>query len=173
MGSLLFSPLKRITDFIRAQGAVPAVQLGHAGRKGSRQRPWEGNGPLDPDQFVRGETTWDIVSAVAKPIGEGFLTPAALDAAGMATIVEGFATGARRARAAGFDAVEVHCAHGYLLHHFLSPNLEWRENGPKDEQNYRTCKIADCATSRQSLYRDRSVFAYGSAMSVRVAGRRE
>ena len=115
------APLKRITDFIRAQGAVPAVQLGHAGRKGSMQRPWEGNGPLGPDQFARGETTWDIVSAVGKPIGEGFITPAALDPAGMTKIVEGFAIGAKRARAAGFDAVEVHCAHGYLLHQFLSP----------------------------------------------------
>lgn len=115
------APLRRITDFIKAQGAVPAVQLGHAGRKGSMQRPWEGNGPLGAEQFARGETTWDIVSAVGKPIGEGFLTPAALDAAGMARIVEAFATGAKRARAAGFEAVEVHCAHGYLLHQFLSP----------------------------------------------------
>jgi 2,4-dienoyl-CoA reductase-like NADH-dependent reductase (Old Yellow Enzyme family) len=115
------APLKRITDFFRAQGSVPAVQLGHAGRKGSMQRPWEGNGPLGPDQFARGETTWNIVSAVGAPIAEGHLTPAALDAAGMARIVEGFAIGAKRPHAAGFEAVEVHCAHGYLLHQFLSP----------------------------------------------------
>lgn len=123
------APLKRITDFIRGQGAVPAVQLGHAGRKGAMQRPWEGNGPLGPDQFARGETPWDIVSAAATPIGPGHLTPAALDSPGMACIVEGFATGARRARAAGFDAVEVHCAHGYLLHQFLSPLTNTRNDG--------------------------------------------
>jgi len=115
------APLKRITDFHQSQGAVPGIQLGHAGRKGAMQRPWEGNGPLGPEQFARGETGWDIVSAVAKPIAGGYLTPAALDAAGMARIVEAFAAGARRARAAGFEVVEVHCAHGYLLHQFLSP----------------------------------------------------
>lgn len=123
------APLKRITDFIRGQGAVPAIQLGHAGRKGAMQRPWEGNGPLGPDQFAKGETPWDIVSAAATPLGEGHLTPAALDAAGIAHIVEGFAIGARRAHAAGFDAVEVHCAHGYLLHQFLSPLTNTRNDG--------------------------------------------
>lgn len=115
------APLKRVTDFIKSQGAVPAVQLGHAGRKSSMQRPWEGNGPLGPDQFARGETSWDIVSAAANPLGEGHLLPAALDAAGMARILDAFAIATKRAHAAGFEAVEVHCAHGYLLHQFLSP----------------------------------------------------
>ncbi len=115
------APLKRITDFIKAQGSVPAVQLGHAGRKGSMQRPWEGNGPIGARELAQGDTTWDIVSAVAAPIGDGFLTPSALDAEGMARIVDAFAAAAKRAQAAGFEAVEVHCAHGYLLHQFLSP----------------------------------------------------
>jgi 2,4-dienoyl-CoA reductase-like NADH-dependent reductase (Old Yellow Enzyme family) len=123
------APLKRVVEFLRAQGAVPAIQLGHAGRKGAMQRPWEGNGPLGPDQFAKGEGTWDIVSAVARPIAEGHLTPAALDAAGMARIVDAFAVAAKRARACGFEAVEVHCAHGYLLHQFLSPLSNTRNDG--------------------------------------------
>lgn len=123
------APLKRIADFIKAQGSVPAIQLGHAGRKSAMQRPWEGNGPLGPKEFAKGETPWPIVAPVATPLGEGHLVPSALDAAGMARIVEGFATATKRALAAGFEAVEVHCAHGYLLHQFLSPLSNTRNDG--------------------------------------------
>ncbi|CAH0207641.1 NADH:flavin oxidoreductase/NADH oxidase [Roseomonas sp. CECT 9278] len=159
------APLKRITGFIKGQGSVPAVQLGHAGRKGSMQRPWEGNGPLGAAQFAKGEGTWDIVSAVAAPIGEGFLTPAALDAAGMARVVEGFATGAKRAHAAGFEAVEVHCAHGYLLHQFLSPVSNTRNDAyGGDLAGRMRLPLEVIAAVRAAWPQDRPVFVRISAV---------
>lgn len=159
------APLKRITDFITSQGAVPAIQLGHAGRKGSMQRPWEGNGPLGADQFAKGEGTWDIVSAVAKPIGEGHLTPAALDARGMARIVAAFATAAKRAHAAGFEAVEVHCAHGYLLHQFLSPLSNTRNDAyGGDLAGRMRLPLEVIAAVRAAWPEDRPVFVRISAV---------
>lgn len=159
------APLRRITDFIKAQGSVPAIQLGHAGRKGSMQRPWEGNGPLGAQQFAQGETTWNIVSAVAQPIGEGHLTPAALDAAGMARIVDGFATAARRAHAAGFEAVEVHCAHGYLLHQFLSPISNTRNDAHGGDRAGRMRFPLDVIRAvREAWPADRPVFVRISAV---------
>ncbi|MBW6396984.1 NADH:flavin oxidoreductase/NADH oxidase [Roseomonas sp. HJA6] len=159
------APLKRITDFIKSQGAVPAIQLGHAGRKASMQRPWEGNGALGPDQFAKGETTWDIVSASATPLGEGHLIPAALDAAGMARIVDAFATGAKRAHAAGFEAVEVHCAHGYLLHQFLSPMSNTRNDAyGGDTAGRMRFPLEIIAAVRAAWPEDRPVFVRISAV---------
>ena len=113
--------LARIADFVRSQGAVPAIQLGHAGRKSSMSRPWEGNGPLTPELIAGGSIPWETIAPTAEAIGPGWMTPRAMEQADIARVRDAFGAAARRAVAAGFDIAEIHAAHGYLLHSFLSP----------------------------------------------------
>jgi 2,4-dienoyl-CoA reductase-like NADH-dependent reductase (Old Yellow Enzyme family) len=108
--------LARVTRFVRAQGAVPGIQLAHAGRKGSTLRPWEGTGAID---VARGG--WTPVAPSAEPFSAAYPMPEALSEAGIAEVVSSFAKAAVRALAAGFQVVEIHAAHGYLIHEFLSP----------------------------------------------------
>jgi 2,4-dienoyl-CoA reductase-like NADH-dependent reductase (Old Yellow Enzyme family) len=115
------APLRRIAEFLKSQGAVPAIQLGHAGRKASMQRPWHGNGPLDASDRARGEEAWPIVAPSPLPMEEGWLMPQALTQGEMADLREDFRRATLRALDAGFEVVEVHGAHGYLLQSFLSP----------------------------------------------------
>ncbi|BFI95454.1 MAG: NADH:flavin oxidoreductase/NADH oxidase [Rhodanobacter sp.] len=112
-----------ITDFITAQGAVPGVQLAHAGRKASAQRPWDGGGSLAAEQGA-----WTTVAPSALPFDAGWHVPVALDAAGIRQAIADFRAAAQRALAAGFKLVELHAAHGYLLHQFLSPLSNRRED---------------------------------------------
>lgn len=110
-------PLARVVDFIKEHDAVAGVQLAHAGRKGSLSRPWEGGTPVGPD---RGG--WIPIRAPsAIPFDDGWQTPVPLEAGELGGIVEAFAKAAERSLAAGFEFVEIHGAHGYLLHSFLSP----------------------------------------------------
>jgi 2,4-dienoyl-CoA reductase-like NADH-dependent reductase (Old Yellow Enzyme family) len=106
----------RIVDFAHETGTPIGIQLAHAGRKASTWRPWaEHEGSVPPEQGG-----WQAVAPSAVPF-PGYAAPAELDAAGIARIVDDFAAAARRAARAGFDVLEVHAAHGYLLHEFLSP----------------------------------------------------
>lgn len=109
-------PLARIAAFLSAHGAVPAIQLAHAGRKASTARPWDGGGFLSPEQGG-----WRTVAPSALPFRATDAPPLALDSAGLQGVVADFAHAARRAIRAGFRAIEIHGAHGYLLHQFLSP----------------------------------------------------
>ncbi len=113
--------LKPIVAAIAAAGAVPATQLIHAGRKGSVSRPWQGYSPLDETTAARGEAPWTTVAASAVPANPGWHTPDALDERGIEELIAAYAAGARRAAAAGFRVLDIHGAHGYLLHSFLSP----------------------------------------------------
>jgi 2,4-dienoyl-CoA reductase-like NADH-dependent reductase (Old Yellow Enzyme family) len=108
--------LGRITRFISSQGAIAGIQLAHAGRKASTYRPWE-----KPGSVPETEGGWKALAPSAIPFGNGYATPAALDEAGIQDVVKAFAAAARRACEAGFRVVEIHAAHGYLLHQFLSP----------------------------------------------------
>ena len=87
-------PLARVVSFLHAQGAAAGVQLGHAGRKASMQRPWHGNGPLDAADAARGDLPWEIVAPTALPIGDGWLVPRALDEAGILRVRDAFAAAA-------------------------------------------------------------------------------
>ncbi|KTS39186.1 NADH:flavin oxidoreductase / NADH oxidase [Methylobacterium indicum] len=120
--------LARVAAFLKAHGAAAGVQLAHAGRKASMQRPWEGNGPLSAQEIARGEAPWPIVAPSAIPLDEGWLMPAELSGDDLDALTEAFVTAARRADAAGFDVIELHAAHGYLLHTFLSPLTNRRED---------------------------------------------
>jgi len=115
--------LRPMAGFIRDQGAVAAIQLAHAGRKASTHVPWRGGGPLASD-----EGAWQAVAPSALPFGPGFPAPHALTAAEIDALVDQFAHAARRALDAGFQVAEVHMAHGYLLHEFLSPLSNRRED---------------------------------------------
>jgi 2,4-dienoyl-CoA reductase-like NADH-dependent reductase (Old Yellow Enzyme family) len=109
-------PLARVTGFIREQGSIPAIQLAHAGRKASMRRSWDGGG-IAPAE----EGGWQPIAPSGIPFADDYLTPTALDEAGIRQVIDEFVAAAQRSLAAGFQIIEIHAAHGYLLHEFLSP----------------------------------------------------
>jgi 2,4-dienoyl-CoA reductase-like NADH-dependent reductase (Old Yellow Enzyme family) len=112
-----------ITRFLVTQGAVPAIQLAHAGRKAGTRPPFAGRGPLSAD-----EGSWEPVGPSALPFADGYRVPRALEEVELDELAAGFGAAALRAHVAGFQAVEIHAAHGYLLHQFLSPLSNRRDD---------------------------------------------
>ena len=110
-----------IADFIRSHGAVPGIQLGHAGRRARLERPWEGGRPLKPSPEIEDWESWEIIGPSPLSAGEGEPPPRALGTNEVGQVVEAWGEAARRADAAGFEVLEIHGAHGYLIHQFLSP----------------------------------------------------
>jgi 2,4-dienoyl-CoA reductase-like NADH-dependent reductase (Old Yellow Enzyme family) len=114
----------RLVERLHGLGAVVGIQLAHAGRKASTEAPWRGGRPIPA-----AGGGWTPVSAGALPFGEGYPEPLALDEGGLARVEEAFVAASARALRAGFDLLELHAAHGYLLHQFLSPLSNRREDG--------------------------------------------
>ena len=108
--------LKRITDFIHGQGSVAGIQLAHAGRKASCAAPWNGAGQLTAENGG-----WQVLAPSAIPFQEGTSLPLALSKSSIAELIEDFKSAAKRSLQAGFNVLEIHAAHGYLIHEFLSP----------------------------------------------------
>ena len=107
---------QRIAAFISAQGSVPGLQIAHAGRKASTDRPWHSGNPLKPQ-----DGGWQPLAPSAIPFAPNYNVPRELSPAEIGGLVESFIKAAKRALAAGFKVIEIHMAHGYLLHSFLSP----------------------------------------------------
>jgi 2,4-dienoyl-CoA reductase-like NADH-dependent reductase (Old Yellow Enzyme family) len=150
---------ERITRFIKEQGAVAAVQIAHAGRKASTAAPWAGGKQVGPEQGG-----WETLGPSALRFEPAYPLPRAMTAADIEQTVADFAAAARRSVAAGFDVIEIHAAHGYLLHEFLSPlsNRRDDEYGGSLENRLRF-PLAVAAAVRTAVPADRPVFVRISA----------
>ena len=149
---------KKIADFVAQQGAIPAMQIGHAGRKASVARPWEGSKPISISQGG-----WETIGPSPQAYADGWPAPKELSIADIEQLIETFVQAARRALRAGFKIIELHAAHGYLIHQFLSPL-----------SNHRTDRYGGSFENRCRLLRDvisqvRTVWPEELGLFVRVS----
>jgi len=120
---------RRLTDFIRAQGAVPAIQIGHCGSKAGCNGAVKNWAPLTEEDAAEGRPPWQGLAPSPIPYDDGFMVPKEMDEDDIRCVIDAFGETARRANDAGYDIIEVHGAHGYLLHQFLSPLTNRRTDG--------------------------------------------
>jgi 2,4-dienoyl-CoA reductase-like NADH-dependent reductase (Old Yellow Enzyme family) len=143
-------PLARVARFVSEHGAAWGTQLAHAGRKGSTKRPWEGTGAVAP-----AEGGWVPLGPADAPFGDGYPTPRAMDEDDIAAAIAAFADGARRTLAAGGSVIELHGAHGYLLHEFLSPLVNTRRDRWGGSFENRTRLIREVARAVRAVWPER------------------
>jgi 2,4-dienoyl-CoA reductase-like NADH-dependent reductase (Old Yellow Enzyme family) len=142
--------LSRIVRFLKSQGAVPGMQLAHAGRKGSTYKPWGGNGAIPLN-----EGGWVPVAPSALAFAENYATPRALSKEEIHGVIDSFMQAARRALEAGFQVLEIHAAHGYLIHEFLSPLSNQRNDEYGGSFENRTRLAREIASAIRKLTPER------------------
>ena len=140
--------LRRITHFIEAQGSYAGIQLAHAGRKASAYRPWSGKS----GSIALTDGGWTTVAPSALAFDSNFTTPTELTVADIAAQVQAFVDAARRSLAAGFKVVEIHAAHGYLLHEFLSPLSNHRQDQYGGSFENRTRFLLEVTTAVRQVW---------------------
>lgn len=144
--------LGRIVRFVHAQGSVAGMQLAHAGRKASTYRPWEGAG-----QLPESEGGWKkVVAPSAIPFADNFPMPQALSLDGIQEVVRAFVAAAQRACEAGFRVIEIHAAHGYLIHEFLSPLSNRRSDAYGGSFENRTRILRDIVSAVRQVWPERA-----------------
>jgi 2,4-dienoyl-CoA reductase-like NADH-dependent reductase (Old Yellow Enzyme family) len=143
--------LERITRFVHERGAVAGMQLAHAGRKASTPRPWDGGVAVAVEKGGWRPT----YAPSALPFTPDSIVPQAMSRTDIAHVVDGFTNGARRALAAGFDLVEIHAAHGYLLHEFLSPLANVRDDGYGGTFENRTRIVREVVAAVRAVWPER------------------
>ncbi|WP_376961308.1 NADH:flavin oxidoreductase/NADH oxidase [Azospirillum sp. A26] len=154
----------RVVRFLKSQGAATGIQIAHAGRKAARLPPWE----LDPREqqgrpLTEEEGAWPLEGASPLAFDDGYAAPRAMTGEEIRRVVEAFAAAARRADAAGYDWLEVHAAHGYLLHSFNSPLSNRRED------EYGGTLENRCRITREVAQAVRSVWPAGKVLSFRLS----
>jgi 2,4-dienoyl-CoA reductase-like NADH-dependent reductase (Old Yellow Enzyme family) len=142
--------IARIARFVQAQESVQGMQLAHAGRKGSTVAPWKGHGAVP-----RETGGWEPVGPCSEAFADDYPVPRALDAAGIAEIVSKFATAAGRALAAGISVIELHAAHGYLIHEFLSPLTNHRTDAYGGSFDHRIRLCLDIVDAVRAVWPER------------------
>lgn len=151
--------LRRITDFIHLHGAASGMQLAHAGRKASTSAPWKGGKPIPPN-----DGGWSVVAPSPLAFAPGYAVPHELTADEIAAVTAAFAAAARRACEAGFQVVEIHAAHGYLLHQFLSPLSNHRTDAYGGDFDHRTRLLREVVAAVRAVWaRDRPLWVRISA----------
>jgi 2,4-dienoyl-CoA reductase-like NADH-dependent reductase (Old Yellow Enzyme family) len=145
-------PLARIVRFVHGQGSVAGMQLAHAGRKASTYRPWSGHGTIPESNGG-----WNnVVAPSALAFADQYPMPQALSIDGIKNIVSAFANAARRACEAGFDVIEIHAAHGYLIHEFVSPLSNHRTDVYGDSFENRTRILREIVTAVRGTWPERA-----------------